>query len=462
MPHPKSSPGVRPAECRPSRCIIHCSRDHRHAGTGRLRATRSRKYGPTSRPAGFHQQYLLPAHRRGGAEEVDIEETLRWQITATGHGVETDRGTQPLDEAWREFEPRGIDGRAGMIWGTGPGGWLASLAAGQLHPRPPGRRSRTAHPGPHNAPRAPPGLATDLRSPSQFPYTGAPHSFRGISDRLERAGQAAGAPQALRTAIDAFQEGRTGGPNINQPLPPTQILINTADAAQAEAQCFLDAIRRASPEGAITDQLISCGGSGASSATMQQESTLPSNIGAKRYSHLALNDTTLTASLLQGRSPMMTNTPPAPFAPRPSLEASVRPHRVIESNILSTARQSSAIRSNSGSGGPAFPGHSKASPAIFGPLAAANLIISLSTIPMAPNRPTQKRLSRTQAEPGPRRSTWADSSHRRSRNPGITSRTRVADPLPNPVGPEMLSSQLSFGPGSADESSSLRIPNGRD
>ena len=115
---------------------------------------------------------------------MDIEETLRWQITATGHGVETDRGTQPLDEAWREFEPRGIHGRAGMIWGTGPGGWLASLAAGQLHPRPPGRRSRTAHPGPHNAPRAPPGLATDLRSPSQFPYTGAPHSFRGISDRL--------------------------------------------------------------------------------------------------------------------------------------------------------------------------------------------------------------------------------------------------------------------------------------
>ncbi|KAL9935647.1 hypothetical protein V8E36_005224 [Tilletia maclaganii] len=295
-----------------------------------------------------------------GAREVDIEETLRWQITATGHGAETDTDTQPLDETWREFQPRGIDGRAGMIWGTGAGGWLASLAAGRLHPPPLAVVLERPILDLTTPPPPLPTLPQIIRSPPPFPYTGASPSFPGISDRLwlegmdanqeeawrknagmdtrrPLAGERDGA-QALRVAIDAFEAVRTRGnsyasafsqgqiastsaaalsePNINQPFPPTLILTNTADAAQSEAQRFLDAIRRASPEGAIADQLISRGGNRTSSSTTtkQERSALPSNLAAQRYSHLALDDSTLTVPLLQGRSQMMTNIPPAPFA----------------------------------------------------------------------------------------------------------------------------------------------------
>ncbi|KAL9931810.1 hypothetical protein V8E36_009360 [Tilletia maclaganii] len=92
-----------------------------------------------------------PPSRGHGAPGYSLEDVWA-SIIATGHGAETDTGTQPRDEAWREFQPRGIDGRAGMIWGTG---------AGPATSTPTGRRARSDHPGPHNPTRAPPGLATD-------------------------------------------------------------------------------------------------------------------------------------------------------------------------------------------------------------------------------------------------------------------------------------------------------------
>ncbi|KAL9939844.1 hypothetical protein V8E36_001661 [Tilletia maclaganii] len=122
-----------------------CCRTLLHAGMA-LRGRMGQRRGLLE----MYQQPLRPTRRREG--EVDSEATLRWQIIATGHGAETDTGTQPRDEAWREFQPRGIDGRAGMIWGTG---------AGPTTSTPTGRRARSAHPGPHNPTRAPPGLATD-------------------------------------------------------------------------------------------------------------------------------------------------------------------------------------------------------------------------------------------------------------------------------------------------------------
>ncbi|KAE8218493.1 hypothetical protein CF326_g9150 [Tilletia indica] len=172
----------------------------------------------------------------GKPTEVDAEDTLTWQISATGHGAEADKGTTPLDDAWREFQPLGIDGRAGMIWGTGAGAWLASLAAARLHPAP----IAVVLERPLLDLTVPipelPALPRIVREPPPFPYTDSP-SFPGISDwiswfenmeaneeeywrknsgmdvRRHLPGERDGA-QMPRMAIDAYEQGRRRGCTI--------------------------------------------------------------------------------------------------------------------------------------------------------------------------------------------------------------------------------------------------------
>ncbi|KAK0521460.1 hypothetical protein OC842_006775 [Tilletia horrida] len=302
---------------------------------------------------------VLPAQ----SAQVDVEETLSWQIIATGHGAESDTGTQPLDDEWREFQPRGIDGRAGMIWGTGAGGYLASLAAARLHNPPPIAVVLERPLLDLNAALPTlPALPRIVREPPPFPYTDTP-SFPGISDRLwfegmdanqEEAwrknndmdvrrplpGERDGA-QALRMAIDAFEYGRrrgstiasafprgtlpassaeviTGSQRPNQPFPPTFVLTGPSERATQDASTFLDAVRATSPEGAVADKLLQAGSrnqeaAAASASAPSATSALKlSSSAPQRYLQLTLDDKTQSVPLLGGRT-HLTNLPLTAF-----------------------------------------------------------------------------------------------------------------------------------------------------
>ncbi|CAD6886119.1 unnamed protein product [Tilletia controversa] len=288
------------------------------------------------------------------SREVEVEETLSWQITATGHGAEADKGTRPLDDAWREFQPRGIDGRAGMIWGTGAGGYLASLAAAKLHPAPIAvvlERPLLDLTGP--VPEMP-SLPRVVREPPPFPYTDRP-SFAGISDRIwfesmeaneeeywrKNSGMDVRRPlpgerdgaQILRMAIEAFEQRRKQGSSIvtafssgkipstsaaavssssNSPLPPTLVLTNLSEQAQHQAKHFLDAVRATSPEGAVADKLLLAG-----AADVNAVGSAPNKAtgltGAQRYVHLHVDDKTEAIPLLGGGA-HMTQLPPSIFS----------------------------------------------------------------------------------------------------------------------------------------------------
>ncbi|KAE8203834.1 hypothetical protein CF327_g7752 [Tilletia walkeri] len=288
----------------------------------------------------------------GKPTEVDAEDTLTWQISATGHGAEADKGTTPLDDAWREFQPRGIDGRAGMIWGTGAGAWLASLAAARLYPAPIAvvlERPLLDLTVP--IPELPP-LPRIVREPPPFPYTDSP-SFPGISDRIwfenmeaneeeywrKNSGMDVRRPlpgerdgaQMLRMAIDAYEQGRRRGSTLataysrgkvpatsaaavsnsfNNPLPPTLVLTNLSEKSQREAKHFLDAVRATSPEGAVADKLLLAGGAGPSAVGSSVKAGLT---GAQRYIHLSIDDKTQAIPLLGGRA-HMTQLPPSIFS----------------------------------------------------------------------------------------------------------------------------------------------------
>ncbi|KAK0553265.1 hypothetical protein OC845_001265 [Tilletia horrida] len=276
--------------------------------------------------------------------QSEFEETLKWQITATGHGAEADTGTIPLMDDWREFQPRGIDGRAGMIWGTGAGGFLASLAAARLHP-PPVAVVLERPLLDLNVPIPPlPKLPEVITKPPMFPYDRFP-SFPGISDRLWYEDVDANneehwrksndmdirrplpgerdSCQSLRMAIDAYEKGRTrastlagafsngklpttsaaaisNGTKVNQPFPPTFIVTSNAGDAVSAARTFLDAVRSTSPEGAIIDKL-----SAPPTSKMSAKAVVAP---PQRYLHLGLDDQAQSVPLLDGRT-FMTDLP---------------------------------------------------------------------------------------------------------------------------------------------------------
>ncbi|KAE8211209.1 hypothetical protein CF327_g5013 [Tilletia walkeri] len=288
----------------------------------------------------------------GKPTEVDAEDTLTSQITAVGHGAEADKGTTPLDDAWRDFQPRGIDGRAGMIWSTGAGAWLASLAAARLHPAPIAvvlERPLLALTGPilELAP-----LPRIVREPPPFPYTDSP-SFPGIPDRIwfenmeaneeeywrKNSGMDVRRPlpgerngaQILRMAIDAYEQGRRRRSTIataysrgkvpatseaavfsssNNHLLPTLGFTSLSEKSQREAKHFLDAVRATSSEGAVADKLLLAGGAGPSAVGYSFKAGLT---GAQRYTPSTFDDKTQAVALLGGRA-HMTQLPPSIFS----------------------------------------------------------------------------------------------------------------------------------------------------